>query len=130
QRNLAKTERMIRQAAGKGAQIVCLQELFRTPYFPQYKNRSVEQFAETVPGETTARLGALARQLGVAVIVPLYEAAGERRYNTAVVIDERGRLLEPYRKIHLPQDPKFYEQQYFAPGDLGYRVYQTRSARF
>lgn len=129
--NLAKTEKMIRQAARKGAQIICLQELFRTLYFPQYQNCCVEEFAETVPGRTTESVAALAKELGVVIIVPLFERARNRkRYNTAVVIDERGRLLEPYRKIHLPHDPKFYEQEYFAPGDLGYRVYKTKFASF
>jgi agmatine deiminase len=129
--NLAKTVRMIREAARRGAQIVCLQELFRTLYFPQYANISVEELAETIPGESTETIARVAKELGVAVIVPLFEkAARGRRYNTAAVIDERGRLLQPYRKIHLPQDPKFYEQDYFAPGDLGYQVYRTKAASF
>ena len=129
--NLKKTERMIRQAAARGSEIICLQELYRTVYFPQYRKSELNGFAETVPGESTRALGKLAKELGVVIIVPIYEkAANGKYYNAAVVLDQRGRLLPTYRKMHIPQDPKFYEKDYFEPGDSGYRVYKTRFASF
>jgi len=135
--NLANAERLTRQAARKGARIICLPELYRTVYFPQYEKRDVSSFAETVPGESTQALSRLARELGAVIIVPLFEKAPQfkktknaRHYNSAVVIDENGKLLPTYRKLHLPQDPLFYEQNYFAQGDTGYRVYKTKFASF
>jgi agmatine deiminase len=130
-RNLARTEKMIRQAAKKGARIVCLQELFRTLYFPQSKRSGVRQLAETVPGESTGALAKLAKELGVVLIVPIFEKARNGKYyNSAVTIDQNGKLLPVYRKTHIPQDPKFYEKDYFEPGDTGYRVYRTKFASF
>src|ERR1039458_2545241 len=129
--NLKKAEKMIRQAAARGAQIICLQELYRTVYFPQYKKTEVCSFAETIPGESTDTFGKLAKDLGVVIIVPLFEKAKNGKYyNAAVVMDRDGTLLPTYRKIHIPQDPLFYEQGYFAYGDSGYRVYKTRFAAF
>ena len=129
--NLKKAEKMIRQAAARGAQIICLQELYRTIYFPQYKKKDVSSFAETIPGESTNTFGKLAKDLGVVIIVPLFEKAENGKYyNAAVVMDRDGTLLPTYRKIHIPQDPLFYEQGYFAHGDSGYRVYKTRFAAF
>ncbi len=130
-RNLEKTAMMIRKAAGDGARIVCLQELFRTLYFPQSKEAGVRKLAETIPGETTRTLANLAKDLGVVLIVPLFEKARNGKYyNSAVVIDHKGKLLPVYRKTHIPQDPKFYEKDYFEPGDTGYRVYRTKFASF
>ena len=129
--NLEKTLRMVRQAARRGAQIVCLQELYRTLYFPQYHKTDIGGLAETVPGESTRAFSELAKELGIVIIVPLFEKAENGKYyNAAVVIDERGRLLPTYRKIHVPQDPQFYEQEYFEPGDTGYRIYRTKFAAF
>jgi len=135
--NLANAELLVRQAARKGARIICLPELYRTVYFPQYEKRDVSRFAETVPGESTQALSRLARELGAVIIVPLFEKAppfkkarNGRYYNSAVVIDQNGKLLPTYRKLHLPQDPLFYEQNYFARGDSGYRVYKTKFASF
>ena len=122
---------MIRQAAARGAQIICLQELYRTRYFPQHKKKDVGSFAETIPGESTNTFGKLAKELGVVIIVPLFEkATNGRYYNAAVVVDHDATLLPTYRKIHIPQDPLFYEQSYFAYGDSGYRVYKTKFADF
>ncbi|RXE57205.1 peptidyl-arginine deiminase [Methanoculleus taiwanensis] len=128
-RNLARTLEMVRTAVRRGARIVCLQELFRTTYFPQAEDADPGRYAETIPGATTDALSALARELGVVIIVPLYERTGEGEYyNAAVVIDADGSLLPAYRKVHIPYDPLFYEKTYFRPGD-GYRVYETRYAR-
>ena len=138
--NLANAERLVRQAARKGAQIICLPELYRTIYFPQYEKQDVSRFAETIPGESTRAFRQLAKELGVVLIVPLFERAergrtgrngsSTRYYNSAVVIDQTGKLLPTYRKLHLPQDPLFYEQDYFARGNSGYRVYKTPFASF
>ena len=138
--NLDNAERLVRQAARKGARIICLPELYRTVYFPQYEKQDVGDFAETIPGESTQAFSKLAKELGTVLIVPLFERAsngkGGRRksraryYNSAVVIDQDGKLLPTYRKLHLPHDPLFYEQNYFAPGDSGYRVYKTKFGSF
>jgi agmatine deiminase len=131
QANLDHACELIRQAARKGARIVCLPELYRTHYFPQQEKADVRAWAETIPGESTAALQALARELGVVVIAPLFEKSRQGRYfNSAVVINEKGKLLPTYRKIHLPQDPLFYEQNYFARGNAGYPLYKTAFARF
>ena len=128
---LKKTGEMVRQAAQKGAQIICLQELYRTIYFPQYKRMDVGNWAETVPGESTRTFAKLAQELGVVIIIPLFEKAKNgKHYNAAVVIDQSGKLLPTYRKTHLPQDPLFYEQNYFAHGRSGYKVYKTKFAAF
>ena len=128
---LKKTGEMVRQAAQKGAQIICLQELYRTIYFPQYKRMDVGNWAETVPGESTRTFAKLAQELGVVIIIPLFEKAKNGKYyNAAVVIDQSGKLLPTYRKPHLPQDPLFYEQNYFEHGRSGYQVYKTQFAAF
>ena len=129
--NLKKAEKMIRLAARKGAQILCLPELYRTVYFPQYKKMDLAGFAETIPGESTNTFGKLAKELGVVIIVPLFEKATNGKcYNSAAVMDQNGKLLPTYRKIHIPHDPLFYEQNYFERGDQGYRVYKTKFAAF
>ncbi len=128
-RNLAHTLDMAEQAIAKGARILCLQELYRTPYFPQYEDTDASACAETIPGDSTEAFSALAREHGVVIVVPLYErAASDEYYNAAVVIDADGRLLPAYRKVHIPCDPLFYEKTYFRPGDR-YRVYDTRYGR-
>ncbi|MCK9308566.1 MAG: agmatine deiminase family protein, partial [Methanoculleus sp.] len=128
-RNLAHTLAMAEQAIAKGARILCLQELYRAPYFPQYEDTDASAYAETIPGASTEAFSALAREHGVVIVVPLYERteSGEH-YNTAVVIDADGRLLPAYRKVHVPYDPLFYEKTYFSPGNR-YRVYDTRYGR-
>ena len=128
-RNLAHTLDAVRAAIREGARVICLQELFRTPYFPQYDGRDASAYAETIPGPATRALSALAREAGVVIIAPLYERTADGEYyNTAVVIDADGHLLPPYRKVHIPYDPLFYEKTYFRPGD-DYRVYDTRYGR-
>jgi len=124
-RNLEHTLEAARAAIAKGARILCLQELYRAPYFPQYEDTDASRYAETIPGPSTEAFAALAREHGVVIIVPVYERAesGEH-YNTAVVIDADGRLLPAYRKVHVPYDPLFYEKNYFLPGDR-YRIHDT-----
>lgn len=125
--NLAKAVDRIRDAASRGAQIVCLQELFLGPYFCQTEDHQYFQLAEAIPGPTTAVLGDLAKQLGVVIIASLFEKRAEGLYhNTAAIIDADGRYLGKYRKMHIPDDPQFLEKFYFTPGDLGFRTWQTR----
>lgn len=128
--SLAWHEARIRDAAKRGAQILCLQELFDIPYFCTRQDTALFDLAETVPGPTTERLASLAKELGVVVIVPLFEKRGPGLYhNTAAVIDADGTVLGKYRKMHIPQDPGFEEKFYFTPGDLGYRVWDTKFGR-
>ena len=128
--NLAKAEWRIREAAGRGAQIVCLQELFRTEYFCREERAELFALAEPVPGPTTETLSRLAREVGAVIIAPVFERRGPGVYhNTAAVIDAGGELLGLYRKMHIPDDPLYYEKFYFAPGDLGVPHFDTRFAR-
>lgn len=128
---LAKAEKMIRKAAGRGAKIICLPELFATEYFPQWENADKDKYAEAVPGQTTNAMSRLARQLKVVLIVPLFEKNARGKYfNTAVVFDDRGKSLGKYHKIHIPHDPGFYEKSYFEEGSLGYKVFKTRYGKF
>lgn len=125
--NLRKAVDRIKEAAGEGARIVCLQELFATQYFCREEAHENFMLAETIPGPTTEVLSALAREKAVVIIVPLFEKRAEGVYhNSAVVIDADGSLLGVYRKMHIPDDPYFYEKFYFAPGDLGFRTFKTR----
>jgi N-carbamoylputrescine amidase len=128
--NLAKAEWRIREAAGKGAQIVCLQELFRSQYFCREENAALFDLAESVPGPTTESLARLARELQVAIVGSVFERRAAGVYhNTALVVDADGALLGIYRKMHIPDDPGYYEKYYFTPGDLGFRCFDTRFAR-
>jgi N-carbamoylputrescine amidase len=127
QLNLDKTERQIREAAKGGAQIVCLQELFATPYFCWEENHDYFNLAESIPGETTNRLGLLARELKVVIVASLFEKRAEGLYhNTVAVLDANGDYLGKYRKHHIPDDPGYYEKFYFTPGDTGYKVFKTK----
>ena len=120
----------VRKAAERGAQVVCLQELFRTPYFCQIEDSQNFDLAETVPGPSTDRFSALAAELAIVLIVPVFERRAPGLFhNSAAVIDADGSLLGVYRKMHIPDDPQYHEKSYFAPGDLGYRVFNTRFAR-
>jgi agmatine deiminase len=132
--NLRKAAGMIAEAAGKGAQVVCLPELFATPYFPQYDTvygrRRESAYNESIPGPTAEALSAAAREAGVVLIGgSIYERAGDRLFNTAPVFDERGSMLGIYRKTHIPHDQDFYEQSYFDPGDTGFQVFDTSRGR-
>ena len=128
--NLAKAEWRIREAAGKGAQIVCLQELFRSQYFCRQEAPGFFDLAEPVPGPTTESLARLAQELQVAIVGSVFERRAPGVYhNTAVVVDADGSLLGTYRKMHIPDDPGYYEKYYFTPGDLGFPCFDTRFAR-
>ncbi len=127
--NLAEACRRIREAANGGARIICLQELFLSRYFCQEESYEPFQLAEPVPGPSTEVLQELARQLEVVIVASLFEARARGLYhNTAAVIDADGSYLGNYRKMHIPDDPGFYEKFYFTPGDLGYKVFKTRYA--
>ncbi|MCC5926181.1 MAG: carbon-nitrogen hydrolase [Bacteroidetes bacterium] len=130
QENQQKAEERIRQAASTGAQIICLQELYRSEYFCQHFDEQYFDLAEDMSGETTQRLSDLAAELGVVIIASLFEKRTEGIYhNTAVVLDADGKNLGIYRKAHIPDDPMFYEKYYFTPGDTGYKVFDTRFGR-
>ncbi|MEI6757289.1 MAG: carbon-nitrogen hydrolase [Chlorobium sp.] len=127
--NLAKACSKIRQAASEGAQIICLQELFTTRYFCQTEEYGPFEYAEAIPGPSTQLLQDLARELEVVIVASLFEARARGLFhNTAAVIDADGTFLGKYRKMHIPDDPGFYEKFYFTPGDLGYKVFKTRYA--
>jgi N-carbamoylputrescine amidase len=124
--NLAAACAKIRQAAACGAKVVCLPELFRTPYFCQTEDSALFSLAETIPGPTTEAIGQVAHEAGVVVIASLFERRAPGLYhNTAAVIGTDGTLLGIYRKMHIPDDPGFYEKFYFTPGDLGFRTFAT-----
>ena len=108
--NLKNSLASVSRAADKGAQIICLPELYRSRYFPQAAKAPSSHFAETIPGESTEAFAKLAQELGVVIAVPLFERAGKRFYNSAAVLDADGSLLGTYRKIHIPHDPLFYEK--------------------
>jgi N-carbamoylputrescine amidase len=128
--NFRKAIEMTRVAAAHGAQIVCLQELFRSLYFCQSEDHANFALAEAVPGPSTEALGALAAELGVVIIASLFEQRAPGVYhNTAAVLDADGRNLGKYRKMHIPDDPLYYEKFYFTPGDLGFKVFDTRYGR-
>jgi N-carbamoylputrescine amidase len=143
---LASTEQKIRSAVSRGAQIVCLKELFNAPYFAKAQKHERFDIAEPIPGPTTERMQRLARELEVVLIVPIFERQGRGVYrNSAAIIDADGALLGVYRKMHIPDDPLFNEKFYFTPGDAvtddridaigqvakqasGFRVWRTRYA--
>jgi N-carbamoylputrescine amidase len=139
--NVARAEERVREAANRGAQIICLQELFNAPYFCKAEKCERFDLAEPIPGPTVQRMQALAKELAVVLVVPIFErqAAGIYR-NSAAIVDADGSLLGVYRKMHIPDDPLFYEKYYFTPGDShvqndgdhpganGFRVWKTRYA--
>jgi len=128
--NLARALDGISQAAADGAQVVCLPELFRSLYLCQSEDPARFDWAEPIPGPSTEAISALARDRGVSVVASLFERRAPGLYhNTAVVIDARGALVGRYRKMHIPDDPLYYEKFYFTPGDLGFRSHQTEAGR-
>jgi N-carbamoylputrescine amidase len=129
-RNLERAIARIEEAARLGAEIICLPELFLSPYFCQETKIEQFDFAEPIPGPTTERLGLLARSLGKVIVASLFEKRAAGIYhNTAVVLDADGTLLGIYRKMHIPDDPLYHEKYYFTPGDLGFRTFDTRFGR-
>ncbi len=124
--NLAKTAQMVRQSASSGAQLVVLQELHTSTYFCQVESPALFDLAESIPGPSTETLGKLARELGVVIIASLFERRAPGLYhNTAVVLERDGSIAGIYRKMHIPDDPGFYEKFYFTPGDLGFNPIKT-----
>jgi len=125
--NLTKAVARIKDAAQQGANFVCLPELFRTQYIGQREDHALFDLAEAVPGPTTETLGQVAREASVVVIASLFERRAAGLYhNTAAVIDADGKVKGIYRKMHIPDDPAYYEKFYFAPGDLGFRAFDTK----
>jgi N-carbamoylputrescine amidase len=128
--NFASAVRHIRSASGRGAQIVCLPELFRTQYFCQREELALFDLAEEIPGPSTKKLAEVARETGVAIIASLFERRAPGLYhNTAVTLDSDGEIAGIYRKMHSPDDPLYYEKYYFAPGDLGFQAVDTSAGR-
>ena len=130
QANLDKAIDKVKEAASKGAQIVCLQELFTSLYFCDEEDYDNFRLAEPVPGPSTDALSKIAKESGVVIIASLFEKRTQGLYhNTTAVIDADGTFLGKYRKMHIPDDPAYYEKFYFTPGDLGYKVFNTKFAR-
>jgi N-carbamoylputrescine amidase len=129
-KNLARHVEKVAEAAKAGAQVVCLQELFRSPYFCQKEDAALFDLAETVPGPSTEALAAAAKKANVTVIVPIFERRAPGLYhNSAAVVGPDGNMIGLYRKMHIPDDPAYYEKYYFAPGDLGFLAFDTPVGR-
>ena len=128
--NMDKAVKGIKDAAEKGANIVCLQELFTSLYFCDVEDYENFKLAESIPGASTDQLSVVAKELGVVIIASLFEKRTQGIYhNTTAVLDADGTYLGKYRKMHIPDDPAYYEKFYFTPGDLGYKVFQTKFAK-
>ncbi len=126
EQNLGHALELIREAANSGVQIVCLPELFRSQYFCQSENHDNFSLAENIPGPSTDRLTKLAREKSIVIVASLFEKRAAGVYhNTAVIIDADGKILGKYRKMHIPDDPAYYEKFYFTPGDLGFQSWKT-----
>src|SRR6188768_3981594 len=125
--NLQKAMEKVKEAAVKGAQIVCLQELFTSLYFCDVEDYENFKLAEPIPGPSTDTLSAIAKELNIVIIASLFEKRAEGIYhNTTAVLDADGKYLGKYRKMHIPDDPAFYEKFYFTPGDLGFKAWPTQ----
>jgi N-carbamoylputrescine amidase len=130
QDNVARATAKLAEAARAGAQVVCLPELYRSPYFCQREDAALFDLAETIPGPSTEAMAAAARKAKVAVVVPIFERRAPGLYhNSAVIIDDKGEVRGLYRKMHIPDDPAFYEKFYFTPGDLGFRAFDVGPGR-
>jgi len=128
--NVEKAVARVEEAARRGADVVCLPEMYRTSYFCQREDASLFDLAEDVPGPSSRRFQEVARASGVAVVVPIFERrAPGLHHNSALLVDADGSLRGIYRKMHIPDDPAFYEKYYFAPGDLGFRAFDLRAGR-
>src|SRR6188768_1990631 len=129
--NLQKAIEKVKEAAAKGAQIVCLQELFTSLYFCDVEDYENFKLAESIPGPSTETLSSIAKELGVVIIASLFEKRTSGIYhNTTAVLDADGAYLGKYRKMHIPDDPAYFEKFYFTPGDLGYKIFKTKFATF
>ena len=129
-KNLVRAEELLREAKKKGVQVACLPELFRSYYFCQSENHDYFNLAEPIPGPTSQRIQALAKELGMVIVASLFEKRTAGMYhNTVVVFDADGADLGMYRKMHIPDDPRYYEKFYFTPGDLGFKSFKTKFGR-
>jgi len=130
EQNMEAAVAHIRDAAKRGAQVICLPELFQTQYFCQREDLNLFDLAEPIPGPATERLSAVARELKVVIVASLFEKRAPGVYhNTAAILDADGALRGKYRKMHIPDDPLYYEKYYFTPGDLGYQAFDTEAGR-
>ena len=130
EKNLRRAMGKVQEAAQEGADLVCLPELFRSQYFCQTEDAALFDLAEPVPGPTTQALGKVAKKLKIVIVAPVFERRAPGLYhNSAAVIDANGEIAGLYRKMHIPDDPAYYEKYYFAPGDLGFRAIHTRVGR-
>jgi N-carbamoylputrescine amidase len=128
--NLEKAIARVREAAGRGATLICLPELFRTLYIGQREDHDLFNLAEPVPGPSTEALGKVARELSVVIVASLFERRAPGLYhNTAAILDADGKVAGIYRKMHIPDDPSYYEKFYFTPGDLGFKAFDTAAGR-
>lgn len=128
--NLHRARLFIAKAARKGAKIICLPELFRSRYFCQREDDSLFDLSEPVPGPTTTAIGKIAAKLKVSIITPIFEKRGAGVYhNSVAIIDADGSMVGLYRKMHIPDDPGYYEKYYFTPGDLGFQAFETKYGR-
>jgi N-carbamoylputrescine amidase len=128
--NLARAVAKVEEAARADAEVVCLPELFRSQYFCQREDTATFDLAEPVPGPSTEALSEAARRLSISIVAPIFERRAPGLYhNSAAMIDADGKILGVYRKMHIPDDPAYYEKFYFTPGDLGFRTFDTRSGR-
>jgi len=129
-KNMKKAVEWVKKAAKQGAEVVCLPELYRSQYFCQKEDASLFDLAETIPGPSTNAFQKVAKENKVSVIVPVFEKRANGLYhNTAVIIDSDGKILGTYRKIHIPDDPAFYEKYYFTPGDLGFQAFKIKTGK-
>jgi N-carbamoylputrescine amidase len=129
QTNLEKALARVEEAAKRGAEVICLPELFRSQYFCQREDAAAFDLAEPVPGPTTEALGALAQRLSIVVIAPVFERRAPGLYHNSAAVIDAGEIVGLYRKMHIPDDPAYYEKFYFTPGDLGFRAFATRAGR-
>ncbi len=129
-RHVQKTLERVREAAGRGAKLICLQELFASQYFCQVEDSELFDLAEPIPGPTSQAVADCAKELGVSIVVPLFEKRAPGVYhNSLIIVGPGGDTLGLYRKMHIPDDPLFYEKYYFTPGDLGFKTIQTPEAK-
>ncbi len=128
--NMKRAEELLREAKKQGVDVACLPELFRSYYFCQSENHDYFKLAEPIPGPSTQKLSALAKELGMVIVASLFERRTAGMYhNTTVVFDADGADLGMYRKMHIPDDPRYYEKFYFTPGDLGFKTFDTKFGR-
>ncbi|MFA6980769.1 MAG: carbon-nitrogen hydrolase [Ignavibacteriaceae bacterium] len=129
-KNLKKAVEWVKKAAKQGAEVICLPELYRSQYFCQKEDTSLFDLAETIPGPSSTAFQKVAKENKVSIIVPIFEKRANGLYhNTTIIIDSDGKILGTYRKMHIPDDPAFYEKYYFTPGDLGFKAFQTKAGK-